>query len=409
VSGGPRILLVSAEYPPQPGGIGDQTALLAAHLAETGRAVAVLTSGTGEQQQTGSVQVYAAVRRWNWRLGGIVRDVLRDTGAEIVHIQYQTGMYGMHPAINTLPALRGVRRFPRAVSFVTTFHDLRDPYLFPKAGPLRPRVTRLLARASDAVIATNGADAAVLTRWNPETHLVPIGSSLPAAMHADPAAVRSRHGIPADAALLTTFGLINHSKGIETLIDALALLRASGIKAVLLLVGAGTGASDTTNAKTERRLIAQCAERGVADAVMRTGPLPADDVAAVLAASDVCLLPFRDGASPRRSSLIAALTQGIPIVTTTPVGGVYAGLPEPRDGETMCFIPPDDAPALAEATRRILHDAACARRLCAGARTYAAHVTWPAIIRQHLDIYAAITATTPHAEPAVAAASPGER
>jgi glycosyltransferase involved in cell wall biosynthesis len=227
-------------------------------------------------------------------------------------------------------------------------------------------------------------------------------------MHADPAGVRSRYGIPADAALLTTFGLVNHSKGIETLIDAFALLRASGLNAVLLLVGAGVGTSDPTNAETERRLIALCAEHGVADAVMRTGPLPADDVAAVLAASDVCLLPFRDGASPRRSSLIAALTQGIPIVTTTPVGGVYAGLPEPRDGETMCFVPPDDAPALAEATRRILHDVASARRLRAGARAYAAHVTWPAITRQHLAIYAAITATT-HAESVVAAASPGER
>ena len=42
----------------------------------------------------------------------------------------------------------------------TTFHDLRPPYLFPKAGPLRDYVTHRLARASDAVIGTNGSDVA---------------------------------------------------------------------------------------------------------------------------------------------------------------------------------------------------------------------------------------------------------
>lgn len=407
MNGPPRVLLVSAEYPPQPGGVGDYTALLATHLTDIGVTVIVLTSGSGTVRSDGAVRVHAAVERWGWQIGPIVREMAREVGAEIVHLQYQTGMYGMHPAINALPAPRTVRRFAHA-SFVTTLHDVRHPYLFPKAGPVRAQATRLLARASDAVIATNGADNTMLARWNARTHLVPIGSNIPAAVHIDRAAVRARYGIEQSSALLTTFGLLNHSKGIDTVIEALALLRAGGTNAHLLLVGAGAGTNDPTNVETERQLAARCNERGVTPFVSRTGELPAADVAAVLVASDVCLQPYRDGASPRRGSLLAALTQGIPIVTTAPAAGVYSGLPAPRDGETMRFVPPDDPAALAAATRQILADDFLAARLRAGAREYAAHFTWPAIARQHLALYDTLTAPVSRSEPVVVAAPEAE-
>lgn len=407
MSGTPRVLLVSAEYPPQPGGVGDYSALLATHLAEMGAAVTVLTSGSGDDRRDGAVAVRATVTRWNWRIGPIIRDTARETGAEIVHLQYQTGMYGMHPAINALPTFRGLRRF-LPVSFVTTFHDVRHPYLFPKAGPLRARATRLLARASDVAIATNGADFGILRAWNQHTRLVPIGSNIPAATRSDRAGLRARYGISPDAALLTMFGLMNHSKGVDTAIDALALLRADGVHAYLLLVGAGVGANDPTNRETERDLTARCDARGVTSFVRRTGELSAHDVAEVLAASDVCLQPYRDGASPRRGSLLAAFTQGIPVVTTTPAADVYAGLPEPRDGETMLFVPPDDPIALADATRRILADAELAARLRTGAAAFAAYFTWPAIARQHLALYAASAAPATRREPMPMAAPEGE-
>lgn len=143
--------------------------------------------------------------------------------------------------------------------------------------------------------------------------------------------------------------------------------------------------------------------------VTRTGPLPAADVASLLAASDVCLQPYRDGASPRRGSLLAALAQGVPVVTTTPARGGYDGLPAPRDGATALFVPPDDAAALADAAWRILSDGALAARLGAGARAYAARLAWPAIARQHHALYEAITARAARGAPLPVAAPEGER
>jgi glycosyltransferase involved in cell wall biosynthesis len=270
---------------------------------------------------------------------------------------------------------------------VTTFHDLRHPYLFPKAGLLRACVTRHLARVSDAAIGTNGADVAVLRKWGANSALIPIGSNIPPAAMRDARAIRARYGLPADAVLLTTFGLLNQSKGIETVIDALALLRGGGMDAYLLLIGAGAGANDPTNRATETAIDARCDAAGLSAFVRKTGRLPAAAIAAALAASDVCVLPYRDGASPRRGSLLAALAQGVPVITTTPAPGAYEGLPAVRDGEVVRYVPPCDARAVAEAVRAIRRDDALAARLRAGAAAYATQFAWSAIVAQTLALY----------------------
>jgi glycosyltransferase involved in cell wall biosynthesis len=391
-----RVLLISAEYPPTPGGIGDYTALLAAHLAATGLMVAVLTTGVGSVWCDGDVTVYGSVPSWGWGSVGAIRNVMRSFRPAIVHVQYQTGMYGMHPAINFLPDrlawhIPVLHRLQADLNgdfrVVTTFHDLRHPYLFPKAGPLRAWVTRYLARASSVAIGTNGEDIAALRRWRMNSALVPIGSNIPAASMRDARAIRARYGIPADALLLTTFGLLNQSKGIETVIDALALLRQEGIDASLLLIGAGAGMNDPTNRATEADVDSHVEAAGVARFVRKTGQLPPEDVAQALAASDVCVLPYRDGASPRRGSLLAALTQGIPVVTTLPAPGAYDGLPAFRDGEVARCVPAGDARAITEAVHAIRQDDAHSARLRAGAAAYAAHFTWPAITAQTRALY----------------------
>lgn len=413
-----RLLLVSAEYPPLPGGVGDYTALLAQSLAESGASVAVVTSATSGRALNDAVTVFPVIRRWDWRVARLVRAVVNDVRPDVLHLQFQTGMYGMHPAINLLPgrflSARGrVSRYaPEPDSrprFVTTFHDLCPPYLFPKAGPLRGQIIAHLARASDAVIATNGADRQALQRWNRLAALIPIGSNIPVASARDPQAVRARYDIPADAPLLTTFGLLNQSKGVETVIDALALLRREGMDAHFLLIGAGAGINDPTNRATEAAVDRQCAAAGLTAFVHRTGPLPAAEVAEALAASDVCVLPYRDGASPRRGSLLAALAQGIPVVTTTPAPAVYDGLPAFRDGEVACCVPAADARAIAEAVRAILRDDRRAARLRAGAAAYARRFTWPAIARQTLALYDTLGVMVTEARTAPVVASGVER
>ena len=152
-----RVLFITGEYPPMQGGIGDYTWKLGAALAAQGIDVHVLTSEDASPAHllpAGVENVYPVVHRWGWGTARQVNIVVANAAPDIVHIQYQSAAFDLHPAINVLP--RSLRGGPARVA--VTLHDLRTPYLFPKAGPLRWRTVLELAQSSDAAIVTNAED-----------------------------------------------------------------------------------------------------------------------------------------------------------------------------------------------------------------------------------------------------------
>jgi len=389
-----RIGLVTGEFPPDQGGVGDFTHHLAEALAALGHDVHVVTGplrsdatcalrpATGDRRpapcdpRPATCTVHRAVPSWGWGGWREVLRIARQERLDVLNLQYQAAAYGMHPAVHFLPR-RSVRP-----PVVVTFHDLRVPYLFPKAGPLRWQVVRMLARRADGVIVTNHEDYLRLEREIPREHLalIPIGSNIPPVPppNYDRDAERARWGVGPDDLLLGYFGFLNESKGGEELIRALARLVADGVPAHLLMVGGRVGTSDPTNRAYAARIDGLIAELGLAERVHWTGYTDPQAVSAGLLATDVCVLPYRDGVSFRRGTLHACLAHGRAIVTTRPA----LPLPEVRDGENMLLVPPRDAGALAEAVRRLYRDPALRARLEAGARALSADFSWDRIARQ---------------------------
>ncbi len=380
------------------GGVGDCTRAIARALVALGADVHVLTSTHAGAAPPSSFVVHPIVTRWDWSNLRAIARVVREVVPQVVHLQYQTGAFGMHPAINFLPRYfrprpgdvgraprRGIKPRPYVV---TTFHDLRVPYLFPKAGPVREWVTRRLAQSCDAVIATNDEDYQKLATWNlGRLTLIPIGSNIPTTPPAryDRAAWRAQLGVGADETLLGYFGFLNESKGGETLIRALARLP----NAKLLMIGDPVGASDPTNVGYLARVKSLIATLRLTERVFWTGYTPSESVTANFLAIDLCVLPYRDGASYRRGTLMAALAHGCAIVTTAdrrPSTGATL-LPALRDGENCLLVPPDDPRALAEAIQRAMAAPALRARIGAGARELARHFGWESIARQHLELY----------------------
>jgi glycosyltransferase involved in cell wall biosynthesis len=387
-----RILFITGEFPPMQGGVGDCTNEIAQGLAARGADVQVLTSTQARDLRRSSsvvrppsFVVRPIIERWDWSSHRVLARVLREFAPHIAHIQYQTGAFAMHPAINFAPRFLKSSR----TKFVTTFHDLRVPYLFPKAGPVRDWVTRELARSSDAVIATNDDDYAQLSTLNLKLlTLIPIGSNIPITQSPNHPrnAWRAQLGIREDETLLCYFGFLNESKGGETLIRALALIP----NAKLLMIGGKVGASDPTNAAYLARVKSLIANLQLTDRVLWTDYTPPEIVTANFYASDVCILPYRDGASYRRGTLMAALAHGCAIVTTQVQGSkfkVTGQLPPLRDGENCLLVPPDDPRALAEAIQRAMASPELRAKIGAGARALAQHFTWDRIAEQHLELY----------------------
>lgn len=137
--------------------------------------------------------------------------------------------------------------------------------------------------------------------------------------------------------LITVGTLDQLYKGVDVLIDAVALCLKRGLNLRLVVVGDG---------RHRRDLEVRCRKRGIEDRVSFIGQLPAGEpVRAQLDQADLFVLASRQEGLPR--AMIEAMARGLPCIGTT-VGGIPELLP-PED-----MVPPNDAGALAAKIEEVL-------------------------------------------------------
>ena len=258
----------------------------------------------------------------------------------------------MNPAINLAP-----ERWRKAAGrphIAWTYHDLLVPYLLPKIGDrLRRWVTLRPGKKSDLTIVTNEGDRIQLRdQAIPNLHSIPIGSNIQGLQlnQAERTARRRLRGYSEADRVLAYFGFLNRSKGGTTLIRALRLLVDQYPTAQLLMIGERVGASDPTNYAYLQEVEQLIDDLGLADHVQWTGRQPDADVGADLNACDVLVMPYMDGASLRRGTLMAGLANGCAVVTTTP----QMPLPELVDERDVLYVAPENDVALAKVVSRLV-------------------------------------------------------
>jgi glycosyltransferase involved in cell wall biosynthesis len=382
-----KIGLVTGEFPPMQGGVGDYTRELALALAALGVEVHVITRRTSAGFQSSAFAVHPVVGSWSFRALFQIRALATALGLDLLNLQYQAAAYDLSAPIHFLPRLVGLSR----LKSVVTFHDLRIPYLFPKAGALRPAAVTYLARTASGAIVTDPAEWAELRqRGVAKVAQIPIGSNIAPTPPAgyDRATWRGRLGVGAHEFLLGYFGFLNESKGGDLLVEVLARLAEGGAPVKLVLIGGRTGASDATNAAFGDKLDARIVEQHLTDRILRTGFVAPAEVSAHLLACDAVILPYRDGVSFRRGSLMAALAHGCPIISTPPA----LPLAELREGENICLVPPE-AGALTQAVLALASEPERRARLGEGARALSALFAWDQIATRTVAFYQSLGVT----------------
>lgn len=371
-----RVGLISGEYPPMQGGVGAYSRILAHELVTQGIESIHILSGPEAEETSSSVQLSRITGKWGPNSLRRARSWARENHLDVINLQFETAAYGMSPWVHFLPEALG------NIPLVTTFHDLLFPYLFPKAGPLRPWIVRRLARTSTGVIATNHED---LTRLSdlPNARLIPIGSNIPSTpLDFEADTYRAKVGADKQTSLIGYFGFMNHSKGVDTLLEAIATICQNDENVRLLMIGGRTG-SDPANAAYADQIDALINRLGLAEFIHWTGFVHDLEVSSYIAACDLVVLPFRDGASYRRGSLMAAISLGAPTITTQPA----VEIPAFRHGENMLLIPPNDAESLVNALRRALNDQQLRRQLQIGIQKIADLFAWDTIAREYISFF----------------------
>lgn len=362
-----KLALVGPSWPLR-GGIARTTTALAQALASRGTLAAfvvpkrqyprLLYPGGGDtdaaacRRLDAADAVFGVVEPWTW--GRAVRAVMR-AGPDLLLLPYWTWVWA--PFARRLICGSGLET-------VCIVHNPADH----DASPLAQRAAHsVLGRCGGFFCHAHSVAARLETLFPGKptaVHPLPHANVL----CADRAASRSVLGVPEGSVAALFFGLIRPYKGLDVLLDALALV-PEGRRLVLLVAGEPWGVAGR---ELRRRLADPALARRV---VARLEWVPEAEAATWFAAADLAVLPYR---SATGSAVAAqALAYGLPVVGSR-VGGIAEVV---EDGVSGLLVPPEDPAALAAALVRLC-DRDKRARLADGARAAAARWSW--------DSYAAV-------------------
>ena len=185
------------------------------------------------------------------------------------------------------------------------------------------------------------------------------------------------------------FGFLNASKGIDTLLQGLRIARDNGLSVKLLVIGGRTGTSDPTNIVFAREIDELIERLNLSDHIYWTGFVDDEQVSGHLMAVDMVALPYRDGVSFRRGSLMAALAHGCSIITTRP----EFNTPELEGDRAARLIPPDSPTALAVAIEDLAGNPELCAQMSRSAQGLAAQFTWDSIATRTASFFEVLLAT----------------
>lgn len=307
--------LITGEFPPSPGGVSDYSLQIATGLAAAGDPVHVwCPNATGELPDTSPVEVHRVAG--TWRPADLARlDSEMDATPSPRRLLVQWVPHAYDRRSLNVGFCRWVRR--RGLRGDVVDLMVHEPFLAFREGGWRQDAAAAVHRLMAAMLLSVArrvwvaipAWAARLRPWAFGRPLsfcwLPVPSSIPVV--SKPMAVESlRAALSGGQTLFGHFGTYGRESRVALMRIVPALFTREPDSAVLLL-----GRRSCDFAQQLRRELGPMGSR-----VHATGGLASHDLSVHLQACHVLIQPYPDGASARRSTLMAALAHGLPIVTT---------------------------------------------------------------------------------------------
>lgn len=341
-----RYCLIGPTYPYR-GGIAHYTTLLARHLRQAHDVLllsfsrqypAWLFPGRSDKDpserplRTEAEFLLDPINPLTWRR--TLRRV-RDWRPDVVIMQW------WHPYFTPAWAVlgRAIKRLTPAPRLLFICHNVLPHEQGGRLGQrVQPLALRLALAAADHAFVHAAADGEILRRFLPQLAYTVTPHPTYEALG------RSENGmlpvtLPQDRPLLLFCGFVRPYKGLDVLLEALPQVLA---KRRVHLLAAGEfwqGGAALYQRQIEKLGIG-------AHVTLLDAYLPDEQLAAVMGRADVVVLPYR---SATQSGVVQMAFGYQKPVITTDVGGLAEAV---ADGRTGLIVPPEDAPALAQAIER---------------------------------------------------------
>jgi glycosyltransferase involved in cell wall biosynthesis len=308
-----RWAMLTGEYPPQPGGVGDYTRLLACELSRAGDEVHVFAPDHGSAlAEDPGVIVHGLPTNFTpaslYKTSALLDTIIEPYCLLVQYVPHAFGYKAMNLFLSMwLLAFRGA---PVWVMFhEAVFPFRRQPLKYQVVAAATHFMAAMNLRAAERVFVSIPGwlpHLRKLGRFKNNPVCFPVFSNLPDDIHpGTKEAIRNRFGGGHGKFLIGHFGTYGANIS-EMLFSILPRVMHSGAGRSLLLLGRNSNifAEQFINRHPE-----------LAPRIHSLDALADRELANSLAACDLVLQPFPDGASGRRGSLMASLALGMPVVT----------------------------------------------------------------------------------------------
>jgi D-inositol-3-phosphate glycosyltransferase len=261
-----------------------------------------------------------------------------------------------------------------------------------RASPLRIDSERQLLQQADRIVAATQAEVAQF-QWIYKTDtqrvvVIPPGVDTARFYPIPKDEAREFVGVGCGDRMLLFVGRIEPLKGIDSLIEGMAILQKQGLlkerSVCLVVIGGDPELSPEQTTAEMSRLQGLRTSLGIQDMVAFLGRRDQDTLQYYYSAAEAVVVPSHY----ESFGLVAleALACGTPVIASETGGLVFLV----RDGETGFHVPVGDSAALAERIGMLLRDDQLRERLGKSAFQHAQRYAWPIIVEQVLAMYGAL-------------------
>ena len=306
--------IVTSEYPPDIGGVSDYTRQVAEGLAHSGEDVHVWCPRPPATRGQTGVRIHPV-------LGSIRPSDLRRAGDQLdefpaprrLLVQWVPHGFGYH-SMNVWFCLWLLRRSMAGDVVELMVHEAYSDF---RRGPIRHVIMACVQRFMTVLLLQTASRVWIATpAWERRLRAYALGRNLSMTWLPVPGCVSPHAGATSDVVrrryasdetiLLGHFG--SFGADVTALLERwLSSVMTHALQPSLLLLGSGSDAY-------RDRLVAQHPQW--ASRIQSAGYVPAALLAEHIAACDLFLQPYPDGITARRTTTMACLAQGRPVVTT---------------------------------------------------------------------------------------------
>ncbi len=342
-----RLLVVTNDFPPNPGGIENYVYSLVRRWPAGD--VTVITRTMPGSEEFDALQDFEILREPAGTLlpkPGLVRrlsSLIADRGTDIVHF----------PSALPLGLMGSGLGRPYALSV----HG--GEFLLASSIPIARSVLKAVCREAAVIMPESSfAESMVGRLIGPRVPMTRVTCGVDVDLYGPGTSQPVSLGV--DGPVVVSVSRLVARKGARTLIEALPVVLRKHPDAHLLIVGGGPDFD---------HLRKMACDAEVTDSVTMAGPQPWDRIPSFLAAGDIFALPTR-------TRFFGTETEGLPLVYVEAaaaglplIGGDVGGVRDAvRDGETGILVDGGSVTETTQAILRLLDDPEEARRLASGAR-----------------------------------------